>query len=368
SLTNWQPISKLKKPGMHILSSLQAVAHGSDSVQYFQWRKSRGSVEKFHGAVVDHVGHINTRVGREVQALGEMLAALPEVVGSRVEAKVAIIFDWESRWAMDNAQGPRNAGLFYEKTVTEHYRPFWEAGVAVDVINADCDLSGYELVIAPMLYMVRDGFGEKVEAFVSQGGQFVATYWSGVVNESDLCHLGGFPGPLRKVLGIWAEEIDGLYDHEHNSVSGLVGNEVGLSGPYDVTHLCELINLEGAKALASYGQDFYAGQPAVTVNDFGKGRAYYVASRNDLPFQRDLFGYLINSLGLPRALPCELPYGVTAQRRSDGKHEFIFVQNFLGQECAVLLPAGYEDMVTGQLPAGTLTLPAFGCRILRRTL
>ncbi len=64
---------------MHILSSLQAVAHGADSVQYFQWRKSRGSVEKFHGAVVDHVGHIDTRIGREVCQLGEILSKLPEV-------------------------------------------------------------------------------------------------------------------------------------------------------------------------------------------------------------------------------------------------------------------------------------------------
>mgnify|MGYP002237651558 CR=1 FL=1 len=33
---------------------MQAIALGSDSVLYFQWRKSRGSSEKFHGAVVDH--------------------------------------------------------------------------------------------------------------------------------------------------------------------------------------------------------------------------------------------------------------------------------------------------------------------------
>ncbi|MBI3309801.1 MAG: beta-galactosidase, partial [Serratia liquefaciens] len=130
SVTNWQPISKLKKPGMHILSSLQAVAHGADSVQYFQWRKSRGSVEKFHGAVIDHSGRLDTRVGKEVCELGRLLTAMVPVAGSRVEARVAIIFDWESRWAMDDAQGPRNIGLHYEQTVVEHYRPFWEQGIA----------------------------------------------------------------------------------------------------------------------------------------------------------------------------------------------------------------------------------------------
>lgn len=366
SLTNWQPISKLKKPGMHILSSLQAVAHGSDSVQYFQWRKSRGSVEKFHGAVVDHVGHIDTRVGREVQALGETLSKISAVAGSKVEARVAIIFDWESRWAMDNAQGPRNAGLFYEKTVAEHYRAFWEQGVAVDVINADCELSPYSLVIAPMLYMVRDGFAERVDGFVQAGGRFVTTYWSGIVNETDLCHLGGFPGPLRPVLGIWAEEIDSLYDHERNAISGLPNNELGLKGPYEVTQLCDLIQLEGARALASYDSDFYAGRPAVTVNDHGKGQAYYIASRNDLAFQRDFFGKLIEELALPRALATELPLGVTAQRRTDGEQEFIFLQNYTSEARAVLLPSAYTEMSSGQPLTGELALEAYGCRVLSR--
>lgn len=96
SQTNWQPITKLKKDGVHLLSSLQAVAHGSDSVQYFQWRKSRGSVEKFHGAVIDHVGHANTRTGREVTAVGEYLQQINAVAGTGTQAEVAIIFDWET--------------------------------------------------------------------------------------------------------------------------------------------------------------------------------------------------------------------------------------------------------------------------------
>ncbi|WP_455818207.1 beta-galactosidase [Pseudomonas cerasi] len=363
--TNWQPISKLKKPGMHILSSLQAVAHGADAVQYFQWRKSRGSVEKFHGAVIDHVGHLDTRIGREVSELGRMMAAMTPVQGSRVEAKVAIIFDWESRWAMDNAQGPRNAGLHYERTVAEHYRTFWEQGVAVDVINADIDLSGYALVIAPMLYMVRDGFAARVEQHLRQGGQFVASYWTGVVNESDLCHLGGFPGPLRPLLGIWAEEIDSLTDDETNGVCAVEGNMLGLRGSYQARELCEHIHLEGATALAVYASDFYAGQPAVTVNPVGAGQAWYIASRNDQAFHRDFYGALIARLALPRALAVDLPPGVTAHRRTDGESSFIFLQNFTAQEQALTLPTGISDLIDATPFCGEQTLPPWGCRVLR---
>ncbi|MEM6159626.1 beta-galactosidase [Erwinia sp. P6884] len=368
SATNWQPTSKLKKPGMHILSSLQAVAHGADSVQYFQWRKSRGSVEKFHGAIVDHVGHLDTRVGREVSELGRMLAAMNPVQGSRVEAKVAIIFDWESRWAMDNAQGPRNLGLHYESTVAGHYRTFWEQGVAVDVINADADLSGYSLVIAPMLYMVRDGFAGRAQQFVERGGNFVASYWTGIVNESDLCHLGGFPGPLRPLLGIWAEEIDSLAEDEFNAIRGVSGNSLGLSGPYQVRELCEHIHLEGAVSLASYQSDFYAGKPAVTVNEVGNGRAWYIASRNDHAFHRDFYGSLIVRLGLPRALAVDFPPGVTAHRRTDGEQSFIFIQNFSASAQSLSLPGEMRDLIDDEPVSGSLTLAPWGCRVLRAPL
>ncbi|RJT47506.1 beta-galactosidase [Rahnella woolbedingensis] len=368
SFTNWQPVSKLKKPGMHILSSLQAVAHGSDSVQYFQWRKSRGSSEKFHGAVVDHVGHIDTRVGREVSELGGILSALAPVAGSCVEARVAIIFDWESRWAMDDSLGPRNQGLEYENTVAGHYRALWAQGIAVDVINADCDLSGYDLVIAPMLYMVRAGVGERITAYVQAGGRFVATYWSGIVNESDLCFLNGFPGPLRAVLGIWSEEIDSLTDDQYNSVGGVEGNALGLKGPYRASDLCDVIHLEGAAALATYGDDFYAGTPAVTVNLFGKGQAYYLASRNDLAFHTDFYTALAKEMQLPRALEATLPEGLTAARRTDGESEFIFLQNYAAQGQTITLTADYSDMVQGGILPRKLTLPAFGYQVLTRRL
>ena len=99
SNTNWTPVSKLKKPGMHMASSMQAVAHGANSVQYFQFRKSRGSTEKFHGAVVDHYGGSDTRVFRDVAAVGQRLEAIDAVTQSDVKAEVALVFDMENRWA-----------------------------------------------------------------------------------------------------------------------------------------------------------------------------------------------------------------------------------------------------------------------------
>ena len=231
SATNWVQSAKVKRPGMHALSSLQAVAHGSDTVQYFQWRKSRGSSEKFHGAVVDHVGHEHTRVFRDVADLGVKLEKLRDVVGTTVRPDVAIIYDWENLWAMNDAQGPRRGDKGYLDVCKRHYRAFWERGIPVDVIDMEQDLSRYKLVIAPMLYMVRPGVDERIAAFTAAGGTFVATYWSGIVDENDLVFLGGWPGgKLREVLGIWDEEIDALYENDRNAAVLSVGNPLGLTG------------------------------------------------------------------------------------------------------------------------------------------
>jgi beta-galactosidase len=352
---------------MHRLSSLQAVAHGADTVQYFQWRKSRGSFEKFHGAVVDHVGHENTRVFRDVVEVGQILEKLDAVIGTTVHPEVAIIYDWENEWAIGDLQGLSRKRRDYGGTCVAQYRPFWSRGVPVDVISMDSDFASYRLLIAPMLYMVRPGVAERIEKFVRKGGTFVATYWSGIVNESDLCFLGGFPGPLRKILGVWAEEIDALHDGQMNVVIPAAKNGLGLTGRYQARELCDLIQAESAQVLARYGADFYRGQPALTVNAFGKGTAYYLASRNDDRFHDDFYGGLTRRLGLRRVLDTRLPKGVTSQLRTDGKDDFVFLLNFQPAACKVNLGReSLSDMLTGKNVTGTVTLPAYGSLILRR--
>lgn len=351
SQQNWTPIAPLKRPGMHRLASMQAVAHGSDAVMYFQWRKSRGSCEKFHGAVVDHVGHENTRVFRDVAQVGTDLKDIPQVVGTTNPAEVAIIYDWENRWIIDAESGPRNLGKNYYETCIAHYRPLWEQGVTCDVIDMEQDLSKYKLVVAPMLYMIRPGVAERISAFVESGGTFVATYFTGYTDENDLCFLTGFPGPLRELLGVWAEELDALPDDREQKIIAEPGNDVGLDGTYIGKAFFEMIHAESAKIIAKYGSDFYADNPAVTVNQYGQGQAYYVASRNDVRFQNDLFAGLVKKLNLRTATGSALPEGVSATVRTDGETDWTFLMNFTGQTQVVELN-------------GLNELPAYGLKIV----
>ncbi len=365
SATNWMPSAKRKRPGMHLLSSLQAVAHGSDTVQYFQWRKSRGSSEKFHGAVVDHVGHENTRVFRDVAEVGQVLEKLDAVVGTTVRPDVAIIYDWENNWAMTDAQGPRRGDKGYLDDCKQHYHQFWTRGIPVDIIDMEQDFSSYKLVIAPMLYMVRPGVADRIKAFVEGGGTFVTTYWTGIVDENDLCFLGGFPGPLRDVLGIWAEEIDALYEGDVNHVVPEC-DALNLNGAYEARELCDLIHAETAQVLATYKEDFYTGRPALTVNEYGKGRAYYITSRNDGRFLSDFYGALSAELDLLRALDVDLPDGVTAQMRTDGEQTFVFLMNFNPAVTYVEFgDAVYVNHLTGEEVAGIVKLDPYAVLVLR---
>ncbi|HEX9018356.1 MAG TPA: beta-galactosidase [Anaerolineaceae bacterium] len=370
SNTNWQPVPKLKRPGMHKLSSLQAVAHGADTVQYFQWRKSRGSAEKFHGAVVDHVGHEHTRVFQDVAELGAVLQKLDPVIGTTVKPDVAIILDWENRWAIDDMNALGRERRQYPETAIAHYRPFWARGIPVDVIPEWADFSGYKLVIAPMLYMLLPGVADRLQQFVAGGGTLVATYWTGLVDENDLCFLGGWPGGgLREVLGVWDEETDTLAPAERNSVVMNANSPLGMRGAYEARDYFALIHAESAQVLATFGSDFYAGRPALTVNHYGKGQAYYMASRNDARFLTDFYSGLAASLNLLRALPVDLPQGVSAQMREDGQRKFIFVMNF--NPTPITLPLGggeYHNLVTGQPVTTALDLPAYGVEVLEAPL
>lgn len=359
SVTNWTPVSRLKRPGVHMAQCMQAVAHGSNSIQYFQLRKGRGSFEKFHGAVIDHSRSTETREFQDVKAVGEQLEKMNALYSSEVHARVALVYDTENRWAIDGAAGPRNIGTHYLETVRAHYKALWEMGISVDIVDEECDISEYSLVIAPMLYLIREGFEDKLKAFVQNGGTLVSTYLSGLVNENDLVYLNGWPGAgLKEVFGIWNETTDGLWDGEENHFSWN-------GKTYATSELSALLHEQGAQVLANYENDFYAGTPALTLNTYGEGKAYYLAARAEESFYHDFYHQLAETLSLQKALQADPPHGVEAALRTDSDHEFLFLANFSGQETEVTLPHSYENM-TDDSTVSKLTLPGYGAAVLRR--
>ena len=304
--SNWQRYMTPKRPGVHRFESLQAVAHGADGVQYFQWRASRGGQEQYHAAVVGHNGGEQARMFREVAEVGHALKGL-DVAGSKPENRVAILFDWNCRWVLDAACGPKQGEKGYVETCVAHYSAFWRAGIGVDLVGMEDDLSRYRLLIVPMAYSITERFAERVKTFTAEGGTMLTTYLTGWTDENGLVFEGGFLAPWRELLGIWSEELDVRRP----------GETVPLSGGSVAHDFCELIHLDGAEAIETYAGEFYAGSPSFTANRHGKGRAYYVASRNDRDFLDLWLPLLADKAGVESSHAKPLPNGVTAQRRGD---------------------------------------------------
>jgi len=364
SVQNWQPYNSAKRPGVMRLWSYQAVAHGADTVMFFQLRRSIGACEKYHGAVIEHVGHEHTRVFRECAELGKELQQLGDrLLDARSDAKVAIMYDWENRWGIELSSGPTVA-LNYVSEVHKYYDALHQLHIQTDMIGVEEDLSQYDVIIAPVMYMVKPGFAKRVEAFVSRGGTFLTTFFSGIVNENDIVTLGGYPGELRSLLGIWAEEIDALLPGQQNQMI-IQGKHGELEGSYDCGILCDVIHAEGAEVVAEYGSDYYQGMPSLTVNRFGQGKAWYIASSPDAKFLQDLMKTICAEHGIHSVL--EAPAGVEVSRRVKDDKAFTFVLNHTAEAKTVSLgDMVYKDLLTGEEQRQQCEVPARGVMILEK--
>ena len=339
---NWHNGNKAKRPGMHTLASMQLLAHGSDSVLYFQWRKSRGSSEKFHGAVIDHDNSEENRVFKEVSQVGEILDKIKEIKGSMKQSKVAIIYDWENDWALKDAQGFGKESRRYPQTLQSHYKYFWDKNISVDVVTPQQDLSKYSLVVAPMMYMMTEETMDRFRDYVKNGGVLVGSYLSGLVNETDLTYLGGWPKTLQETYGIDAKEIDTLYPKDKNSIK--FGNE-----SFEVVDYCTIIEAKEAEVLAKYEEDFYKNTPAITKNNLEKGKAYFIGARTNQEFLSKFYDEIVKDLHINEVEDFISEGGISIQIRENKDAKYYFVMNFTEEEKNIGIKGSYLNLISGKM-------------------
>lgn len=361
SVTNWHPNNHLKRPGEMRLLSLQAAAHGADAIQFFQIRRTVGACEKFHGAVIDHAGRSDTRVFREVAQLGKELEVLGDVfLEGRTPSRTAILFDWDNWWALEYSAGP-SIYMKYLDAVRDYYSAVFTQNVPVDIVGVEDALDSYKIVIAPLLYMTKTGYDEKIREFVRKGGTFITTYFSGIVDEHDLVVPGGYPGRLKDILGIWVEEQDALCEDEKNAF-----HFEGQDYPAEV--LCDLMHLEGAKALSSYAEDFYQGMPVITRNSFGDGLAYYVGTRSNQEFYEVFLKKIFAEAGVSPVM--HVPEGIEAAVRENEKGSTLFLLNHRSTSAEIVLDRNCRDLLGGSTyqVGDSVTLERMGVLILQEDI
>nr|WP_243076245.1 beta-galactosidase [Microbacterium sp. SS28] len=355
SAVNWRDVNTAKREGDLAHDALTHVGHGADAVCFFQWRQSRAGGERYHSAMVPHAGE-DSRVYRDVAALGRTLAELAPVTGStRVPARVAILFDWESWWVAERDSHPSNR-LRYRDEALAWYTALLDLGVRVDVLPVGSSFDAYEVVLAPMLHVVSDTLRARLEAFVAAGGELVVTYFSGIVDEHDRVWLGGYPGALRDLLGVRVEEFAPL----------LPGHRTALSNGATASVWTERVRLQDdtTRVLASYADGDLAGSPAITRRSWGAGTATYVASDLDAAGLRMLLTDL--SLELPalcgdaRSADGALEIAV----RADDASEYTFLINRTDLEVTSPLEGGIP-LNPCSADASTVAIPPRGVVVTR---
>ena len=349
SAVNWQPVNPAKDPGQTIRDSLTHVARGADDLGFFQWRQSRAGSEKFHSALVPHAGEDSDRF-REVCELGAVAARLGELRGSRVEADVAILWDYESLWAVSGPCMPSGA-LDYVTAGHAVHRVLRDSGVTCDVVHPQADLSSYRVIVVPTLYLVSDASAAAVRAAADAGAHVVVTYFSGISDPDDHVRLGGYPGAFRDLLGVRVEEFFPLR----------VGETVALSGGGTGSEWSEDARVTGAEVLQTYAGGPLEGRPAVTRRRVGNGTAWYLGTLPDDQALAALLAEVVTTAGVQRV--AEAPPGVEVVRRRSGDRSWLFVLNHTGDECE-LATTGHD--LVGDRPVGpSVRLAAGGTAVVR---
>ena len=367
SSVNWGEINKLKRPGSHRQEVLQAVANGANTIHYFQWRKGRGGFEKYHGAVVDHEGTNQSRVFKDCATIGSELAQLSAVRSADCpHAEVAMLYDWESRWALNASRGPKViksggpfSGDLYTELCFDHYEALTCCGITVDQVSTQSDFSRYKLLVLPALYLVTQELADRIYQFTQCGGQVVATCMTGYVDSTNCCWLGGFPGAgLKELFGIWNEELDNLHNDER----------VELNGQFSgfARDVVERVHLRGAESIAQAGSEFYTGHPLITEHICEVGYAFYLAARFECAVLVDFYQSLATRFDLSRNLDIDLPAGVVFRRRESADAKYGFLFNYTQETHSIDLKGlSYSDLLAESNCAEKLELKPYATKVLR---
>lgn len=310
----WAPMSKAPAPGMIAGYSLQAMAHGADTVLHFRWRTAVSGAEMHWHGLLDH-SNIPGRRFKEFAGLCKRVKEFDFMDGTEIESDVAILYSAEDEWAFKIQ--PQTYGMNYLEQLKLIHSAFTRLGLNVDIINERESFEKYKIVAAPTMYVTDPIIADRLKDFVKKGGTVILTNRSGVKDKNNNCIMAPLPTCYCDLVGAHVEEYDPI-GGSHNRVRFHNGEE------YDCTHWCDILVSESAKVLACYAGDFYNGKPAVTVNGYGDGKAYYIGTVCEKTFYYNLIKNILDDMGI--SYYKDLPDGVeiTVRKGESSSARFVF--------------------------------------------
>jgi beta-galactosidase len=357
---NWQDVNSLVRPSVVRLFTYQAISRGADGILYFYWRPPRIGTEKFYGGVLTHDGKGENRVYKEIKQIGEEIKQLGTVLtGTKVLANAAILISHDNEWALSYPRQP-NKHFSQRDHIQLFHSALHDRNIPVDFARPTEDLSKYKLIIAPSLHLLAGGEADILKLYVHNGGTLVGTFNSGLVDEHHIAADNGFPHDLTDLFGLEVQEFDPIPPEEENHLT--------FKGAFHTSHLhtakvwCDLIEPKGCQILATFTRDFYAGKPAITMNNFGSGKAIYIGTMSQQAFYYDLVAWLRGLCGLQPLLKVPDTIEVSLRQKDDAK--IYFLLNHQNTPVRVTFYKPMHDFLTARTFTGNYDLPAHGVLVL----
>ncbi|MCH4206688.1 MAG: beta-galactosidase [Solobacterium sp.] len=312
----WSPITPQLEPGMLEGYAMQAVAHGADLLSFFRWRTASTGAEMFCYGLLDHDNQPNSRT-EELKHLIHRLELVPNLSETSLTSKVAMLYSADQEFSFKTQA--QSEGFAYWTQMRLFHEACMNLGVNIDIIPQSHSYEDYEVVIVPTQFVTDKDSVKRLEQFAQQGGTVIVTNRSGVKDEHGNCIINeSLPTLFRKMCGCYINGTDAI-GPRYQRIRSLHG------GVFSITSWCDMLVCETAEPMAVYLDRFYAGTPALSVNQFGKGTVYYVGTVGEKALYRSLLLEVFHQRKMN--VIENLPDGVESTVRSAEDMQFRFFFN-----------------------------------------
>ena len=327
----------LPRPGQAKLWSWQGMAHGCESLLYFRYRGAAKGAEQFCYGILD-ADNRRGRKFREVQSFFREVPQYAQALEAPIHSDVAIVYDYDSLASFRIQR--QSLLLDCPGEMKKLYKAFYDRNISVDVIPAEADLTGYQIVLLPQLTVMKPEFQAKAERFVREGGTLVLTYRTGVKDPDNNLFFGEvLPVGYAGLAGVTVAETESL--QEQNAFPGVgEGAFAGADGYGGVFR--DMLEVRDAEVLYRYGDSFYREFAAATRKRQGPGAVYYLGCSLDEGTISRLAETILAERGI-EAIPS--PEGVEIVTRGGAGQKIRMLMNHNAFEAEAL----------------GITLPPYGC-------
>jgi beta-galactosidase len=311
--------------------------------------------EEMHGTLVGPDGEAEPLLAEVAQTAQEFMKTESAFRGTHVISQVAILNDYESRWAVD---WQKHTEKYDQSAVLKsYYQALRKLSQSIDIVSPDAPLDGYQLVVAPDLNIISKERANHLARYVRDGGHLVLGPRSGLKDEYNTLLTTRQPGYLGEELGGHVEQFYAL----ENSVP--VSGEWGAGNASIWAEYLKVGNPD-TEVLVRYGRSngWLDGQPAVVTHRIGKGRLTYIGTLLDDSIMKTAAEWMIKDAQVSAAFG-KVPDGVEVSRRVSATNSVYVLINFNATKHTIAVPSPMKSLLD-EKTVSTIELPQYGVAVL----